>query len=66
MKIPKINKSSTYLKKNIETYTSKAAGSNLSEIQAWIDDEPSIEKFHLNVKKRNKRFIPYFLQKQVN
>ncbi len=51
MKIPKINKSSTYLKKNIETYTSKAAGSNLSEIQAWIDDEPSIEKFHLNVKK---------------
>lgn len=49
--LPKINKSVSYLKENIESFTEYAAGTNLSEIQEWLDNEQSIERFHANLKK---------------
>lgn len=49
--LPKINKSVSYLRDNIASFTANAAGTNLSELQEWIDDEKGVEKFHSSLKK---------------
>ncbi|ENM3764385.1 hypothetical protein O1E19_003460 [Vibrio cholerae] len=47
----KINKPIDYLESNISEFTTRAAGTNLSEIQDWLADISLIEKFHANIKK---------------
>lgn len=49
--LPKINKPVSYLKENIASFISRAAGTNLSEIQGWLADEVAVDRFHSNIKK---------------
>lgn len=51
MSAPKQNKPVSYLKSNIEKFKEKAAGSNLSEIQGWLETGGVVEKLHKNLKK---------------
>jgi len=56
MKYPQKNKSESSLKAKIEKFVSHAAGSNLSEIQGWLDDDLKIANLHRNLKQEQHVF----------
>ena len=56
MSYPNKNKPEGYLKNNIEKFIKNAAGSNLSEIQNWLNSTGVITHLHKNLKKEQNVF----------